>query len=145
MPTGAGGKARRAGASLGGDHAGTVLIFEPQRVAFALAFLQLNRAAVGAQADLRQARELLREVLRHKARLPVGRQPLAQSDAVALVRGDLAAGQNDVAGAALADEAGQAHRAAVDQRHAPALQSCVAIWGLRAGVWPTLNAAPARP
>jgi hypothetical protein len=37
MPPGAGGKPRRAGASLGCDHAGTVLIFEPQRLA--LAFL----------------------------------------------------------------------------------------------------------
>src|SRR4051794_30676422 len=120
MAPGAGGEARRAGAALRGDHADRILVFELERLALALAFLQIYRAAVGAQTNLRQPRELLRQILGDAARVPLRREPLAQSDAIALVRRHLAAGQDDVAGAAFADEARQAHRAAVDERHAPA-------------------------
>ena len=42
MPSRAGSETRRAGGTFERDDAGAVLIFEPQRLALALALLQIN-------------------------------------------------------------------------------------------------------
>src|SRR4051794_28898929 len=71
MPSGAGGEPRPTGAALGSDDADRILVFQARRLALGFAFLQSNRAAVGAQTTLRQARQFLRKVLGDAARLAV--------------------------------------------------------------------------
>src|SRR5436190_17346468 len=77
------------------------------------ALLQQHRTAIGAQAGLREARDLMRKRLGDFARLAGLRQALAKADAEAFVGGHLAAGQNNVERPGAADDPRQAHRAAV--------------------------------
>jgi hypothetical protein len=91
-----------------------------QRLANRQAVLADGRAAVGAHAGLGEARDLLGQRLGLVARLALRHHVFAQADGEAFLRRHLAPGQDDLQRPALADDARQAHRAAVDQRHAPA-------------------------
>ena len=109
-----------AGDALGLDDAGARRPLALQALAHRLAPRAVGREAVGAHALLREAGDLLRHRLGRLARLAVGHDLLAQADAVALLGRHLAARHDDLQRLAHADQARQAHRAAVDQRHAPA-------------------------
>src|SRR5262245_29114245 len=79
-----------------------------------------GRAPISTHAHLREACDRACQLLRLLPGATLGREVLAQADAQALLRRHLSPGEDDLEGAALADEARQPHRAAVDQGHAPA-------------------------
>src|SRR6187397_3136955 len=72
----AGGKARRARGAFALHHAGRIPPFGAQAVHLAKPLLQEDRAAVGAHAALREARDLVRQFLRGPAALAVRHQAL---------------------------------------------------------------------
>ena len=80
----------------------------------------IGAGAVGAHAGLREAGDLLRQRDGGGARFAGFHQAVGEAPLQRLLRIDGAAGEDHVHGAALADDAGQAKRAAIDQRHAPA-------------------------
>src|SRR5947199_10608762 len=88
-------KARRAHRAFLLEHPGRAGPFGAQAFPLGEALLQQHRTAIGAQAGLREARDLVRKRLGDLARLAGRRQPLAKADAEAFVGGHLAAGQND--------------------------------------------------
>src|SRR5208282_2913336 len=83
--------------------------------------LPTGRGAVRAHAGLREAGDLMGERFRLCARPAVRDDVLAEPDTQGLLGRDLAPGQDDLERPPQADEARQAHRAAVDERYAPAL------------------------
>ena len=101
-------------------HGGRARPFGAQAVHLGQPLLQENRAAVGAHAALRKTCDLVRQRLGGRAASPSRHDTLAQADAKAFIRRDLAAGEDDVERPAPPDDARQPHRTAVDQRHAPA-------------------------
>src|SRR5205823_12575687 len=76
-------------------------------------------APVGANADLRKARDLLRECLRFRASAPLWSDVFAQANGHALLGRHLASRQDNLERTALPDNARQPHRASANQRHAP--------------------------
>src|ERR1700755_3048363 len=97
-----------------------VVPFLNERIAHRKAVALDRRAAIGAHASLREAGDLLRQLLGLLPSASVRRDIFAQADAQAFVGRDFAAGENDFECATLADNARQPHGATVDQRHAPA-------------------------
>src|SRR6476661_3965718 len=97
-----------------------VVPFLNERIAHREAVALDRRPAIGAHASLREAGDLLCQLLRLLPSASDRRDIFAQADAEAFVGRDFAAGENDLECAALADNARQPHGAAVDQRHAPA-------------------------
>src|SRR6185369_11313351 len=79
-----------------------------------------RRATVGAHADLRESRNLLRQFFRLCACTSFGSHVFAKTNVQTFFRRHLPSGQNDFQCAPLADDARQAHRSAIDQWHAPA-------------------------
>jgi hypothetical protein len=79
-----------------------------------------GRQAIVAHATLRKRRDAKREIDGDVARHAVGHDAVGESDAQRLVGGDGATGENEVERVRQTDEVRQAHRAAVDERHAPA-------------------------
>src|SRR5690606_28153402 len=91
-----------------------VVPFLDHRLADRQTVLADRRAPVGAHADLREAGDVVGDVLGRLARRAVGHHVFAEADPEALVGRHLAAGQDDLQRPALADDARQPHRAAVD-------------------------------
>src|SRR5262249_24697503 len=79
-----------------------------------------RRPAGGAHADLRESSNLLRQFFRLCACASFGSHVLAETNVQTFFRRHLPSGQNDFQCAPLADDARQAHRSAIDQRHTPA-------------------------
>src|SRR5258706_8817569 len=120
MPAFARGEARGAGGAVDFESGKAVVPLLAHRLAERQRLLHVGRAPVGAHAGLRKARDLVRHGLGELARLALGHDVLAGTDAQRLVRRHLAPGEDDLHRASHADDARQAHGAAVDQRHAPA-------------------------
>ena len=80
----------------------------------------VGRAAIGTHTGLGKLRELFGQRPGFGQRLSLGYQTVGQPPVVGLAGADLAASQDHVEGAAVTDQPRQPHRAAVDQRHAPA-------------------------
>ena len=81
--------------------------------------LRQHGRTIRQHCRLRQSRKLLRQLLRTLARLSRGDQAVGEADGVGLAGVDGAAREHHVEGAALADQARQADRAAVG--HGPAV------------------------
>src|SRR6185436_9234425 len=79
-----------------------------------------RRAAVSAYADLRETGNLLRQFFRLCACTSFGGHVFAETNVQTFFRRHLPPGQNNFQCAALANDARQAHRSAIDQWHAPA-------------------------
>src|SRR5262249_30080346 len=97
-----------------------VVPFLNQRLAHRQAVALDRRAAIGAHAHLREAGDLMRQLLGLLPRAALRREVFAQADIQALLGRHLAPGENDLERAPLPDDTRQTHRSAVDQRHAPA-------------------------
>ena len=82
--------------------------------------LLVGGEAVGAQAALREAGELVGHLDRGVARPPALHQTVREAHAERLLARDAPPGEDQVHRLAVADEAGEAHGTEVDQRHAPA-------------------------
>jgi hypothetical protein len=63
--------------------------------------LSINAHSICANAGLREAGDFMRQLLSHIARLAVGGESFARTDAVALFRSNLAAREDDVERASL--------------------------------------------
>src|ERR1043166_993510 len=120
MPTLAGRETRGAGRALALDHGRRTSPFGAQPFHLGEALLEPHRAAVGAHALLRKARDLVCERLRGRATLAVRHEAFDQADTMTLLRLYLAPGEDHVERPAPPADARQPHRAAVDPRHAPA-------------------------
>ena len=94
--------------------------FAPERLCHALAPLCAGRGAVGAQADLREARDLGSEGAGGLESLAGGNHAVGEAEGEGLLRIHRAPGEDHVHGPALADQARQADRAAIDQGNTPA-------------------------
>src|ERR1700756_3052525 len=115
-----------------------VVPFLNERIAHRKAVALDRRAAIGAHASLREAGDLLRQLLRLLPSASFGRNIFAKADAQAFVGRDFAAGENDFECPTLADNARQPHGATVDQRHAPApaIDAEICVLGHHAEVAP---------
>src|SRR5207248_5208432 len=82
--------------------------------------LEVHGASIGAQRKLREGSDRACHFFGGLARLAVRNDPLAESDAQALVSVDPAAGHDELEGASFPHQAGQPHGAAIGTRHAPA-------------------------
>lgn len=92
----------------------------PQRGVQRKCPLRVDRCPVREHAQLRQRGDLARELLRGGQRLAGPDHAAGQPHCQGLVGVDRAAGEDHVQRPPHADDARQAHGAAVDQRHAPA-------------------------
>src|SRR5580658_2151706 len=124
-------EAARPGDAVLHERFAAVVPFLNQRIAGGEAVAADGGAAVGAGADLREARDLARQRLGLRARAAFGRHIFAEADAQAFLGRYFPPGEDDLERASLADDARQAHRAAVDQRHAPAPAIDAEICALR--------------
>src|SRR5712672_960376 len=97
-----------------------VVPFLNQPLAYAKPMALDGRPPVGANANLRKARDLLCHCLCLRACASLRGEVFAQADRHALLRRHLASGKNDLKRAALPHNARQSHRASIDQWHAPA-------------------------
>src|SRR5262245_19134807 len=103
----------------GGDRRRAALELVGQGVVERQAPLLVARSPVAPQAQLRKPRELVRELdgtVERPARIG---DPVREPHGERLVARHAAAGEDHVEGAAVPDEAGEPHGAAVDQRDAP--------------------------
>ncbi|MCY1428864.1 hypothetical protein D9M71_447630 [compost metagenome] len=82
--------------------------------------MPVHAGAVGEHAFLGKRSNLPRQFLRYLACLAAGHHAGGQADGQRLVGLDRTAGEDQVEGATLTDDARQTHGAAVDQRHAEA-------------------------
>ena len=120
-PAGAGDEGLGARETLAFDDGNAVAAFLAQRLGERQIPLAVGRGAIRQQAWLRERGDLARRGARPPARaVPSATTRLARPNRSASRAPTGAAGQDHVERAAHADDARQAHRAAVDQRHAPA-------------------------
>src|SRR5262245_45365866 len=112
VPAEAGLEAARTGDTVLGQRFAPIVPFLNQCFAHAEPVAADGGAPIGAHADLREARDVARQLLRFGARAALLGEIFAQADLQALFRRDFAPGQNDFERAALADDAWQAHGAA---------------------------------
>src|SRR5262245_30108377 len=96
-----------------------VVPFLNQRLAHAEPMALDRGASIGAHANLWEACDLPRQLLRLRAGASLGSDVFAQADIQALLRRHLAPRQNDLQRATLADDSRQPHGSPVDQRHTP--------------------------
>src|SRR5439155_16269465 len=82
--------------------------------------LLVGGEAIGAEAALREAGELVGQLDRGVARPPALDQTVREAHAERLLARHAPPGEDQVHRLAVADEAGEAHGTEVDQRHAPA-------------------------
>src|SRR5262249_54882953 len=98
----------------------SIVPFLDQRLADRETVTLDRRAAVSPYADLRETRNLLCQFFGLCARTSFGGHVFAQANVQAFFGRHLPSGQNDFQCATLTNDARQAHRSTVDQRHAPA-------------------------
>src|SRR5262249_45345606 len=98
MPTETVSKTACTGAALFNHRFASVVPFLNQRLSHAQTVALDGGASIGACADLRETRDLLRELLRFLACAPLWRQIFAQSNGQALFCRHLSSRQNDLQG-----------------------------------------------
>src|SRR5262245_6191220 len=115
----AGLEAARTGDTVLHERFAPVVPFLNQALAHAEPVTADGGASIGTHADLREARDVMRQLLCFGTRAALRREIFAQADLQALLCRHFAPGQNNLQRATQADDARQAHGTAVDQRHAP--------------------------
>jgi len=116
----AGGEPGRAGGGLAVQRRAPVREFRSERGGLIQPLGVEHRRAVAAQAYLRERSQLSGKLLRGGQRLPGRYDAVGEPDRGRLGRVDRAPGEDHFHRPAGADQPGQAHGAAVDQRDAPA-------------------------
>src|SRR3989454_8889155 len=119
VPTKPGFEAARTGHAVRDQRFAPVVPFLNQRLAHAKPVTPDGGAPIGAHADLREAGDLARELLRLRTGAALGGDIFAQADRQALFCRHFSPRENDLERPALADDSGQPHGSAVDQRHTP--------------------------
>ena len=120
MPSRAGREPGGAGLGFGHERPLPVREFRSHRGGLAEPFGVQHGRAVSPQAGLRERRELRGERLGGSQRLAGGHDPVGEPDRGGLGGVDGTSGEDHVHRPAGADQAGQAHGPAIDERHAPA-------------------------
>src|SRR5260370_22102609 len=119
VPTQPGFEGARSGNAVRDQRFAPVIPFLNQRLAHAKPMAPDGGAPIGAHANLREAGDFARELLRLRTGAALGGDVFAQADGQALFCRHFSPGENDFERPALADDSRQPHGSAVDQRHTP--------------------------
>src|SRR5262245_56023100 len=119
VTAGAAGEAAGAPNAFDVEHPDAILPFLFQSLAHVQPVLEIDRAPIRLDASLREARDFMGQRLGLAARRADRHDLFTSADPQTFLRRDLAAGQNDLHGAALSDQARQTHRSTVKQWNAP--------------------------